>query len=46
MVYKAQLDEGKRPRGQCRTDSTDWVRLSVKLVQAPGQGGQKDSCDL
>ena len=41
MVYKAQLDEGKRSPGQCRTNSTDWVGLSVQLVQAPCREDRK-----
>jgi hypothetical protein len=42
MVYKAQLDDGKkRAPGQCRTNSTDWVGLSVQLVQAPSKEDRK-----
>ena len=45
MVYRAQLNEGTRLPRQCRTNSTDWLGLSVQLVQASGQGGQKTSWD-
>ena len=39
IVYKAQLDEGKgHPDNAEQTvQSTDWLGLSVQLVQAPGK---------